>query len=73
VVTLIVTRPGAAAVKLSGKPSGAGAFSIPFDSTRQAGTYRVDATAPGGKGKAVVTFTVAGPAPIADRGSMFTA
>jgi hypothetical protein len=61
VVTLIVTRPGGAAVKLSGKPSGAGAFSIPFDSTRQAGTYRVDATAPGGKGKAVVTFTVVGP------------
>jgi hypothetical protein len=61
VVTLIVTRPGAAAVKLSGKPSGTGAFSIPFDSTRQAGTYHVEATAPGGKGKAVVTFTVVAP------------
>jgi len=60
-VGLVVTRPGGAAIKLTAKPSAAGAFSVAFDSTRQVGLYRVDATAPGGKGKAVATFTVVGP------------
>lgn len=60
-VGLVVTWPGGSTMKLTAKPSGTGAFSVPFDSTRQAGTYRVDATAPGGKGTAMVSFTVVGP------------
>jgi hypothetical protein len=48
-------------MKLTAKPSATGAFSVAFDSTRQVGIYQVAAIAPGGKGTAVVSFTVVGP------------
>lgn len=64
-VTLTVTPPGGAPVKLTAKADSTGKYSVPYKVTK-AGDYTIAAVAPDGKGTASAKFRVAGAAGFAD-------
>ncbi|MGH7584839.1 MAG: hypothetical protein ACREMH_01180 [Gemmatimonadales bacterium] len=72
VVLVVVPPGGAAAESLRAVPGSGGAFTATYQVPKRLGTYRVNATAPDGKGKTTTTFAAvaaaAVPASVASAG-----